>query len=231
MSTQWILALEGVRKSYPAPVGSGEIPILRGVELSVAPGESIAVTGPSGSGKSTLLNLMGLLDLPDSGRVMLDGNDAAAWGDAERARMRNRRIGFVFQLHHLLPSLSVMENVLVPAVALPRGDPRLVDVEARAARIVDRVGLGPRKRHRPSELSGGECLRAAVARAMVNGPALLLADEPTGSLDAETAKGVVDLLVELNREESVTLVVVTHSVDLAARMAQRLVLRNGAFAA
>jgi predicted ABC-type transport system involved in lysophospholipase L1 biosynthesis ATPase subunit len=231
MSAQWILALEGVRKSYPAPVGAGEIPILRGVELSVAPGESIAVTGPSGSGKSTLLNLMGLLDLPDSGRVMLDGNDAAAWGDAERARMRNRRIGFVFQLHHLLPSLSVMENVLVPAVALPRGDPRLVDVEARAARLVDRVGLGPRKRHHPSELSGGECLRAAVARAMVNGPALLLADEPTGSLDAETAKGVVDLLVELNREESVTLVVVTHSVDLAARMARRLVLRNGAFTA
>jgi len=227
MSTPLILALEKVHKSYPAVGGGGEVAVLRGVDFTAAPGESIAIAGPSGSGKSTLLNVMGLLDRPDSGRVIVDGTDPAGQSDAERAATRNQRIGFVFQLHHLLPSLSVMENVLLPTVALPRGDPLRVEAARRAEGLIERVGLAGRKRHRPAELSGGECLRAAVARAMVNQPKLLLADEPTGSLDAAAASGIAELLMELNKERGVTLVVVTHSADLASRMARRLVLSNG----
>lgn len=221
-----MLRLEAVHKSYPAPDGRSRISVLKGVDLEVAAGETLAVVGPSGSGKSTLLWLMGGLDVPTDGRVVLDGRDLAALSEAERAGVRNRRVGFVFQLHHLLPQCTVWENVLVPTLAFRSGE----QAAPRARRLLERVGLGDRLGHRPAELSGGECLRAAVARALINRPALLLADEPTGSLDADTSDRLAELLVELNREEGVSLVVVTHSQALAARMGRRCNLKRGVLA-
>jgi len=226
VSEQPILRLEQVHKSFRSPDGRVEIPVLQGVSLTVAAGETLAVVGPSGSGKSTLLSLMGALDVPDSGRVLLDGRDLAGLSESERARVRSRRVGFVFQFHHLLPQCSVWENVLVPTLALGRGA-AVAGAEARARRLLERVGLGDRLGHRPAELSGGECLRAAVARALINRPALLLADEPTGSLDTESAERLAELLVSVNREEQVSLVVVTHSASLAARLDRRTELRGG----
>jgi predicted ABC-type transport system involved in lysophospholipase L1 biosynthesis ATPase subunit len=217
-----LLLLEDVHKSFPAPAGGASIEVLRGVNLTVRSGESLAVVGPSGSGKSTLLSLMGALDTPTRGRVLLDGRDLETLGERERAALRSRRIGFVFQLHHLLPQCSVWENVLVPTLALPREG-----AEERARRLLERVGLAGRLGHRPAELSGGECLRAAVARALINRPGVLLADEPTGSLDTESAEQLAELLVSVNREEEVSLVVVTHSSSLAARLGRRLELRGG----
>jgi len=217
-----LLALEQVHKSFPSPSGDAEIPVLRGVDLAVAPGETLAVVGPSGSGKSTLLSLMGGLDVPTSGRVLLEGRDLAALSERERSAVRSRRIGFVFQFHHLLPQCSVWENVLVPTLALPQAG-----AEHRARRLLERVGLADRLGHRPAELSGGVCLRAAVARALINRPSLLLADEPTGSLDTESAERLAELLVLVNREEGSALVVVTHSASLAGRLGRRLELRGG----
>ena len=218
-----VLVVRGVHKSYPSPDGRGEIPILKGVDLAVGPGESVAVVGPSGSGKSTLLSLMGGLDTPTRGTVLLDGKDLGMLKEKGRAWVRSRRIGFVFQLHRLLPQCSVWENVLVPTLAArPAEDP-----SARARRLLDRVGLGDRLAHRPGELSGGECLRVAVARALINRPAILLADEPTGSLDEEGAGKLAELLVAVNREEGTSLVVVTHSPTLAGLMGRRFRLHGG----
>lgn len=227
-----VLALEDVHRSYPSPDGREGIEVLRGVNLEVAAGESVAVTGPSGSGKTTLLAVMGLLDSPTRGRILLDGADPAGLSGRERARIRALRVGFVFQSHHLLPQCTVWENVLVPTLAVPRGRgagdaPPAGNPADRARRLLARVGLADRLGHRPGELSGGECLRAAVARALINGPAVLLADEPTGSLDADTAERLAGLLVEINREEGVSLVVVTHSAALADRMGRRLRLHRG----
>ena len=222
-----LLLLEDVHKSFPAPAGGASIEVLRGVNLTVRSGESLAVVGPSGSGKSTLLSLMGALDTPTRGRVFLDGRDLETLGERERAALRSRRIGFVFQLHHLLPQCSVWENVLVPVLALPRAARGAETPELRARRLLERVGLGDRLAHRPAELSGGECLRAAVARALINRPALLLADEPTGSLDEDTAGRLAELLVALNREEKVSLVVVTHSAAMAGRLDRRCRLVHG----
>ncbi len=217
-----LLDLAEVTKSYAAP-GGEEIRVLRGVNLSVSAGESVAVTGPSGSGKSTLLNIMGLLDRPTSGRILLDGRDVSALAEAEAAAARAKEIGFVFQMHQLLQQCGVLENVLVPTLA-GYAPP---DAEARARRLLERVGLGHRLSHPPGMLSGGECQRAAVVRAFVNRPRLVLADEPTGSLDREGAESLARLLCELNREEGTALVVVTHSAPLAERMGRRLVLRDG----
>ena len=222
-----LLLLEDVHKSFPAPAGGASIEVLRGVNLTVRSGESLAVVGPSGSGKSTLLSLMGALDTPTRGRVLLDGRDLETLGERERAALRSRRIGFVFQLHHLLPQCSVWENVLVPVLALPRAARGAESPELRARRLLERVGLGDRLAHRPAELSGGECLRTAVARALINRPALLLADEPTGSLDEDTAGRLAELLVALNREEKVSLVVVTHSAAMAGRLDRRRRLVHG----
>ena len=237
-----LLALEGVHKSFPAPAGGAPIEVLRGVNLTVRAGESLAVVGPSGCGKSTLLSLMGALDRPTRGRVLLDGRDLGTLGERERAAVRSLRVGFVFQLHHLLPQCTVWENVLVPVLALPRGGRSAGGTvppgeafggeaaetpELRARRLLERVGLGGRLAHRPAELSGGECLRAAVARALINRPALLLADEPTGSLDEDTAGRMADLLAALNLEEEVSLVVVTHSAAMAGRLARRCRLVRG----
>ncbi|MGB2797308.1 MAG: ABC transporter ATP-binding protein [Phycisphaerae bacterium] len=222
-----ILELVDVAKRYETGGPDGGLEVLRGVNLRVAAGESLAVVGPSGSGKSTLLNLIGGLDRPSGGRVLFEGRDLADLNDADLARFRNRRIGFVFQLHHLLPQCTVLENVLVPTLVGGDGAEK-EEAMVRAERLLARVGLGDRLTFRPGRLSGGERERVAVARALVNRPALLLADEPTGSLDRRTAENLMALLAELNEEEGVTLVVVTHAETLAARMGRTLELRDGA---
>ena len=222
-----VLELKDIRKSYPLPGGSGETAVLKGIDLSVAAGESLAVLGPSGSGKSTLLNIMGGLDAPSSGEIWFQGRRLDGIPDREIAALRNREIGFVFQLHHLLPQLSVLENVLLPTVPRAAIEPQNEPSSQRAFRLLNRVGLGERVHHRPGQLSGGECQRTALVRALINGPSLLLADEPTGSLDEEASRNLADLLLELNREEGATLVVVTHSQALAAGMRVRFRLASG----
>jgi len=220
-----LLELTDVAKRYDTPDGDAT-PVLKDVSLRVMPGESLAITGPSGSGKTTLLNIIGGLDRPSAGRVMLDGRDLGGLGEGELARVRSRQIGFIFQLHYLLPQCTVLENVLIPTLALPGGNPG-ARARQRAQRLLERVGLGSRMSYRPGRLSGGERQRAAVVRALINGPKLLLADEPTGSLDRTSANNLAELLVGLNREEGVTLLVVTHSISLAGRMARALELRDG----
>jgi len=220
-----LLELEHVAKTYEATRETEAREVLRDVSLRVEAGERMAVVGGSGCGKSTLLNLMGALDRPSGGRVRIEGRDLATLGEREAAGLRNRRIGFVFQLHHLLPQCTALENVLVPTLAA--GNRGGAEAEARAQRLLERVGLASHLAHRPGQLSGGECQRVALARALVNRPALLLADEPTGSLDRGSAEALADLLVELNREEGVALVVVTHSEVLAARMGRVWELRDG----
>ena len=200
------------------------VEVLRGVSLEMAPGQGLAITGPSGSGKSTLLHLIGALVRPTSGKIHIDGREPYNLAEADLARFRNGAIGFVFQEHHLLPQYSVLENVLVPTLAFP-GDRRAA--ETRAQELLERVGLSHRLDHRPAELSGGERQRAAVARALINRPSLLLCDEPTGSLDHKTAETVATLLFELHREEGNILIAVTHSLELAARFERRCELLEG----
>ena len=201
--------------------------VLRGLSMDVARGESIAIVGPSGCGKSTLLNLIGTLDQPTDGAIAFDGRDLIALNDDELALLRNREMGFIFQNHHLLPQCTVMENVLVPTLAHGRAT---ADDEERARHLLNRVGLGERLSHRPGQLSGGERQRVAVVRALINQPQLLLADEPTGALDQTTADQLGQLLVELNAEKNVTLITVTHSEKLAARMTRTVELKNGQIA-
>ncbi|HYF00736.1 MAG TPA: ABC transporter ATP-binding protein [Planctomycetota bacterium] len=224
MSEPALVETIGVTKVYGGP--GAETRVLDGVDLRIAAGESVAIVGPSGCGKSTLLNILGTLDRPTSGRVMLDGRELTALDGADLAEVRARTVGFVFQLHHLLPQCSILENVLVPALAADGA----AKAEARARTLLERVGLTPRLDHRPGQLSGGECQRAAVVRALINRPRLLLADEPTGSLDRAGAERLADLLRELNREEGVALVAVTHAPRLAERMGRVLELRDGRLA-
>jgi ABC-type lipoprotein export system ATPase subunit len=200
--------------------------VLRGVDLRVRAGEALAIVGPSGCGKSTLLNIIGALDRPTSGQVVFEGRDVATAGDAQLAQLRGERIGFVFQAHHLLPQCTVLENVLVPTLV----GPQRPDAASRAHRLLERVGLAHRLTHRPGQLSGGERQRAAVVRALINQPALLLTDEPTGSLDRAGSEALGQLLMDLNREEGVTLVVVTHSPQLSGRMRRTYELRDGRLA-
>jgi len=220
-----LLELRNVCKSYPAD-GGVAINVLSNINLTLSKGESLAILGPSGCGKSTLLNLIGTLDRPTSGEVLLDGTNLQTLDESELARVRSRRIGFVFQLHHLLPQCTVLENVLLPTLADPK---QRLDGETtqRAERLLKRVGLADRRNHRPGQLSGGERQRTAVVRALINQPSLLLADEPTGSLDRAAAESLGDLLVELNSEEGLTLVVVTHSPELAGRMGRVCQIRDG----
>ena len=218
-----VLELDNVSRHYAATTGSAAITVLDGISLRIERGDALAIVGPSGCGKSTLLNLMGALDQPSAGRVVIDGHDVAGLDDRRRAKLRNERIGFVFQAHHLLPQCTVLENVLVPT--LVRGS--CAADRARAEDLLERIGLADRRAHRPGRLSGGECQRVAVVRALINRPALLLADEPTGSLDRAGATKLVDLLVELNQQQQVALVMVTHSVELAARLGTVRELRDG----
>ncbi|SEN89865.1 lipoprotein-releasing system ATP-binding protein [Paracoccus alcaliphilus] len=209
-----VLRLDGVAKTYglggPAPVE-----VLRGLDLSVARGEVVALVAPSGAGKSTLLHIAGLLDQPTSGRVILGGRDMTGLSDQARTEARRSDLGFVYQFHHLLPEFSAHENIVLPQLA--NGVPAQA-AAARASDLLDRVGLGHRAAHRPAELSGGEQQRVAFCRALANEPALLLADEPTGNLDPETAERVFDLLMSLVRETGLAALLATHNHDLAARM-------------
>jgi ABC-type lipoprotein export system ATPase subunit len=213
-----LLKLENVSKRYDENRA-----VLAGVDLTVAAGERVAIVGESGCGKSTLLNIIGTLDRPDTGTLEFDGTDLLAMDERATAAFRNRKIGFVFQLHHLLPQCSVLENVLVPTLVNKEGG----DAKARALRLLERVGLSDRLSHRPGRLSGGERQRVAVVRALMNAPRLLLADEPTGSLDRAGADELVQLLIELNHEENMTLVMVTHSMRLAEKMGRVLPLETG----
>ena len=210
-----MLKATGISKAYDTP--RGPLPVLDEVDVALAAGESLCVIGPSGSGKSTLLYILGTLERPTRGEVRLDGKDVHALPEAELAAVRNREVGFVFQDHFLLPQLSVLENVLAPTLVAAAKD----DYAGRARTLLERVGLGDRLAHRPAELSGGERQRTALARALVMRPRVLLCDEPTGNLDADSAKVVADLILELHRAEPSVLVLVTHSAELAARLPQR----------
>jgi lipoprotein-releasing system ATP-binding protein len=217
------LEVDGLVKDYPTR--SGPLAVLRGVTLRLDGGAALAVTGPSGSGKSTLLHILGTLDRPTSGTVRLDGQDPFALNEPELAAFRNRRIGFIFQDHHLLPQLTVLENTLVPA--LVNADAKPAEVEARARHLLERVGLSGRLDHRPAELSGGERQRVAVARALLHKPALVLADEPTGNLDRTSARAVGELLLEMSRSEGTILIAVTHSAELASSFPSRREMNEG----
>jgi lipoprotein-releasing system ATP-binding protein len=216
------LVVDHVTKEFPTR--SDPLVVLRDASFALSAGENAAIVGPSGSGKSTLLHIVGTLDAPTSGTVMLRGENPFTLDEPQLARFRNRNIGFVFQDHHLLPQLSVLENVLVPALA--EGSPSRDTVE-RAKELLGRVGLAERMSHRPAELSGGERQRAGVARALLLKPALLLADEPTGNLDRKNAAAIGGLLVEMQRQEQTMLLVVTHSADLAAQLQRRFEIDDG----
>ncbi len=219
-----LLELQDVTKTYPGPAGA--LPVLANLGLVLERGESLAIVGPSGCGKTTLLNIIGTLDRPTSGRVCLEGRDLTTLDERALAEVRNRHLGFVFQMHHLLPQCTVLENVLVPTLAT-RNEVLRDGAPERARRLLERVGLGQRLDHRPGQLSGGERQRVAVVRALINEPRLLLADEPTGALDRASAETLANLLVDLNRELHLTLIVVTHALELARRLQRVMELRDG----
>ncbi len=228
-----LLKLANVTKCYNADSGAS-IKVLRGISLQIERGDSLAIVGPSGSGKSTLLHLIGTLDRPTTGEILLNDVDLGHLDEGQLAQVRCQHIGFIFQAHFLLPQCTVLENVLLPTLATPRRKGSLSGYEgeseaptARAERLLARVGLADRLAHRPGQLSGGESQRVAVVRALINRPQLLLADEPTGSLDHASAQRLGQLLFELNREEGVTLIVVTHSRSLAGLMRRVFELKDG----
>jgi len=220
-----ILELKNIEKKYDTPSGKAPVTILNNISIKVEQGETIGVVGPSGSGKSTLLNIVGALDKPTSGSVNFDGKDLAGMNENELAHIRNMEIGFIFQLHHLLPQCTVLENVLIPTI--PQNKKNNEEFINRAKKLLERVGLENHLDYFPARLSGGEQQRVAVVRALINRPKLILADEPTGSLDQISADNLGQILIDLNKAENVTLIVVTHSHDLAQRMDTVYNLQNG----
>jgi lipoprotein-releasing system ATP-binding protein len=222
------LSARDIRKSYPTRAAPLEV--LRSVNIALSPGEALVIMGPSGSGKSTLLSILGTLETPDSGDLRIAGQNPFSLKPPELAHFRNRHVGFVFQDHHLLPQLSLLENVLVPTLA-EKGraskTPERALVQTRAAKLLDDLGLTDRQEHPPAELSGGERQRGAIARALIYQPALVLADEPTGNLDRKTAERIGDLLAAVTRHENAALIVVTHSPQLAERFSRRVELIDG----
>jgi lipoprotein-releasing system ATP-binding protein len=217
-----VLEARNVHKSFRQ--GPVTLEVLQGVAISIGTGERIAIVGSSGSGKTTLLQILGGLDRPTTGHVLVDGKDIHEQTEKERGDLRNRALGFVYQFHHLLPEFSALENVAMPLLVRRM---KVADARAKARRLLDRVGLGQRLDHRPDQLSGGERQRAAVARALVTEPKIVLADEPTGNLDGNNAESVFALMLELNRELGTSLIVVTHDLRLASRMERIFAIERG----
>lgn len=218
-----ILKLENIEKKYSGSVE--ELHIINNLSFSVEEGEFISILGRSGSGKSTLLNIMGLLDRVDSGKIFIGGQEVDKLSEEERDKIKNQMIGFVFQFHYLLPEFTALENVMLPAL-LNNFDKKL-EIEKRAKELLEKVGLGERENHKPSQLSGGEKQRVAIARALINSPKILLADEPTGNLDEETSEIIFKILKDINKNEKQTIIVVTHSKDLAEISDKQLYLKKG----
>ncbi|HKZ16064.1 MAG TPA: ABC transporter ATP-binding protein [Geobacteraceae bacterium] len=217
-----LLEVKELRKSFGS--GASRVDVLKGINLAVEPGETIALVGASGAGKSTLLHIMGALDRPTTGEILFKGKDIFQLSDASLASFRNHSVGFVFQFHHLLPEFSALENAMMPAIisGMNRGE-----AEALAVELLTDVGLGHRLSHKPGELSGGEQQRVAIARALIQSPPLLLADEPTGNLDTRTSEEVHSLLSEIHEKKGITLVIVTHNENLASRMGKIIRLVDG----
>ena len=220
-----LLQLQNITKGYGEPGTHSYRVVLKELNFKLEQGEKIAIVGPSGSGKTTLLNLIGALDQPESGKVIFEGKDITGYSKKELADFRNKQLGFVFQLHHLMPQLSLWENVLLPL--LPQGNKISKEQKEWAEYLIKKVGIWEQRNQKPSEMSGGECQRTAVVRALINKPKLILADEPTGALDEENANALTDLLKKLSDDEGVTLVTVTHSVILAEQMDKKFTLRKG----
>jgi len=220
-----LLQLQNITKGYGEPGTHSYRPVLKELVLEAGKGEKIAIVGPSGSGKTTLLNLIGALDQPEKGKILFNGKEITGYSKTELANFRNQHLGFIFQLHHLMPQLTLMENVLLPL--LPQGKNISKEHKEWAEHLIQKVGIWEQREQKPSQLSGGECQRTAVVRALINKPELLLADEPTGALDEENANALTELLVNLSEEEGVTLINVTHATTQADRMDKKYTLKNG----
>ncbi|ADK85012.1 ABC transporter related protein [Desulfarculus baarsii DSM 2075] len=223
-----LIELREITKTYN--LGEVQVPVLKGVSLGVAQGELVALMGASGSGKSTLMNIMGCLDRPSAGQYLLDGRDVAGFSADQRARLRNRKIGFVFQNFSLLPRTSALENVAMP-LAYAADQPGDRQARKRAAEMLERVGLAQRMHHEPNQLSGGQQQRVAIARALINRPELLLADEPTGNLDSKTSQEVLQMFAKLNEEDGITIILVTHDAEVARHAKRTIAISDGVIVA